>query len=141
MIKTRTEKINDVTYCAYCGKVLRDESNAMYHTWPEPPVVCQCEKAKEELRLYDEIKKLYNEPMHESLVDMKVSIYRDQLLKSPTPYGSFGNYNIHSNTDIKPLSKIIEVPDTGIRFGAFEDLSDIQNAIIKDGDVAVQFTK
>lgn len=29
MIKTRTEKINDVTYCTYCGKVLRDESNAI----------------------------------------------------------------------------------------------------------------
>lgn len=84
MIKTRTEKINDVTYCTYCGKVLRDESNAMCHTWPEPPVICQCEKAKEELRLYDEIKKLYNEPMHESLVEKKVEIYRNELLNIPT---------------------------------------------------------
>lgn len=56
----------------------------MCHTWPEPPVICQCEKAKEELRLYDEIKKLYNEPMHESLVEKKVEIYRNELLNIPT---------------------------------------------------------
>ena len=80
MIKTRTETINYVTYCAYCGKVLKDESNAAYHIWPEQPAVCGCEKAKEELRLYDEIMKLYNEPMHETIVEKKVEIYRNELL-------------------------------------------------------------
>ena len=108
MIKTRTEKINDVTYCAYCGAVLRDENNTMYHTYPEPPVICQCEKAKEELRLYDEIKKLYNEPMHESVVEKKVEIYRNNLLGKQTPYGTDGGYQptrVHYTKSINDISE------------------------------------
>ena len=46
---TRTEIINGYTYCAYCGKELK---NPHYGICPEPPTICTCETAKEELDLY-----------------------------------------------------------------------------------------
>lgn len=76
-MNTRTERMNNKAYCAYCGKELRDYN---YGICPEPPLICSCEKAKRELELYDELKKLYNMPLAESLIDMKVSEYRDRLL-------------------------------------------------------------
>ena len=91
-MNTRTERMNNKAYCAYCGKELRDYS---YGICPEPPLICNCEKAKRELELYDELKKLYNAPLAESLIDMKVVAYKNILLGINTPtYSSvvtFGN--------------------------------------------------
>ena len=54
-MNTRTENINGYIYCAYCGQKLKDPNFSMY---PDPPLMCNCEKAKEELKLYDELKAL-----------------------------------------------------------------------------------
>lgn len=76
-MNTRREVISGYTYCAYCGKELK---NPHYGMCPEPPTICNCEKAKEELDLYDRLKKLYNAPLAESLIDKKVQKYRNELL-------------------------------------------------------------
>ena len=76
-MNTRTEIISGYTYCAYCGKELK---NPYYGMYPEPPTICNCEKAKEELDLYDKLKDLYNAPLAESLIEKKVEKYRNQLL-------------------------------------------------------------
>ena len=76
-MNTRTEVISGYTYCAYCGKELK---NPHYGMCPEPPTICNCEKAKEELDLYDKLKDLYNAPLAESLIEKKVQKYRNQLL-------------------------------------------------------------
>lgn len=76
-MNTRTEVISGYTYCAYCGKELK---NSHYGIYPEPPTICNCEKAKEELALYDKLKNLYNAPLAESLIDKKVQKYRNELL-------------------------------------------------------------
>ena len=83
-MNTRTEKIGTVEYCAYCGKSLRnyDFGVAIY---PGEPMICNCEKAKEELALYDKLKKLYNQPLAESLIDKKVQKYRNELLGIKEP--------------------------------------------------------
>ena len=47
-MNTRTETINGCVYCAYCGKELM---NSNYRIQPEPPTICNCERAKEELDL------------------------------------------------------------------------------------------
>lgn len=78
-MNTRTEKINNTIYCAYCGKILKDEIYG-FSTYPEQPLICNCEKAKRELELCDELKKLYNTPLAESLIDAKVEAYRDALI-------------------------------------------------------------
>ena len=84
-MNTRTEVISGYTYCAYCGKELK---NHYYGIYPEPPTVCNCEKAKEELDLYKKLKDLYNAPLAEILIDKKVQKYRNELLgiKEPTYY-------------------------------------------------------
>lgn len=84
-MNTRTETINGYTYCSYCGRELK---NPHYCMRPEPPTICNCEKAKEELDLYDKLKKLYNAPLAESLIDKKVQKYRNELLgiKEPVSY-------------------------------------------------------
>lgn len=84
---TRTEIINRYTYCAYCGKELK---NPHYGICPEPPTICNCEKAKEELDLYKRLRELYNAPLAESLIDKKVQKYRNELLgiKEPVHYAS-----------------------------------------------------
>ena len=86
-MNTRTEDINGYTYCAYCGKELRNPHVGM---WPAPSMICNCEKAKEELDLYAKLKDLYNAPLAESLIDKKVQKYRNQLLgiNEPTYYYS-----------------------------------------------------
>lgn len=86
-MNTRTEVISGYTYCAYCGKELK---NPHYGMCPEPPTICNCEKAKEELDLYDKLRKLYNAPLAESLIDKKVQKYRNELLgiKEPVYYTS-----------------------------------------------------
>ena len=81
-MNTRIERMNNKAYCAYCGKELRDYS---YGICPEPPLVCNCEKAKREFELYEEIMSLYNTPLAKSLVEMKVSDYRNKLLGITTP--------------------------------------------------------
>lgn len=83
-MNTRTERIGAVVYCAYCGKFLRDY-DCGYAFHPEPPLVCNCEKAKEELGLYDKLKKLYNVPLAESLIDIKVQKYKNELLGIKEP--------------------------------------------------------
>ena len=77
MKTTRTETIDGHVYCAYCGKELK---NPHYGICPEPPTICNCEKAKEELDLYDKVRELYNYPLAESLIDIKVTEYRNSLL-------------------------------------------------------------
>ena len=86
-MNTRTEVISGYTYCAYCGRELK---NPHYGMCPEPPTICNCEKAKEELDLYDRLKKLYNAPLAESLIEKKVQKYRNELLgiKEPITYYS-----------------------------------------------------
>lgn len=76
-MNTRTEDINGYVYCAYCGKLLRD---ANYGIYPEPPLICDCEKAKEELELYDKLKNLYKYPLADSLIEIKVADYKNKLL-------------------------------------------------------------
>lgn len=90
-MNTRTEKMNNKAYCAYCGKELRDYNHGIY---PEPPLVCNCEKAKRELELYSELKSLYNAPLAESLIDIKVNEYRSKLLGTYIPsttYATIGS--------------------------------------------------
>lgn len=86
-INTRTETINGYTYCAYCGKELK---NPNYGTCPEPLTICNCEKAKQELELYDKLKELYNAPLADSLIEMKVDQYRNMLLGKHQPTTSLG---------------------------------------------------
>lgn len=76
-MNSRTEDINGYVYCAYCGKLLRDSNCGIY---PEPPLICDCEKAKEELELYDKLKNLYKHPLADSLIEIKVADYRNKLL-------------------------------------------------------------
>ena len=76
-MNTRTEDINGYVYCAYCGKLLRDPNYGIY---PEPPLICDCEKAKEELEIYDKLKNLYNHPLADNLIEKKVNNYRNELL-------------------------------------------------------------
>ena len=82
-MNTRTERINNKVYCAYCGKELKDY-DCGWGVSPEPPLICDCEKAKRELELYREIKELYNAPLSETLIDIKVSEYRNKLLGIPS---------------------------------------------------------
>lgn len=77
MNTTRTENINGNVYCAYCGQLLKDSNFSVYH---ERPMFCNCEKALEELKLYDKLKELYNSPLADSLIELKVNDYRNQLL-------------------------------------------------------------
>lgn len=98
-MNTRTEVISGYTYCAYCGKELK---NPHYGICPEPPTICSCEKAKEELDLYDKLRKLYNAPLAESLVDKKVQKYRNELLgiKEPVYYADgLASLNVTSILD------------------------------------------
>lgn len=78
-MNTRTEKIDNTIYCAYCGKILKDEIYG-FSTYPEQPLICNCKKAKIELELCDELKKLYNAPLADSLIDVKVGAYRNALV-------------------------------------------------------------
>ena len=77
-MNTRTENINGDVYCAYCGKLLKEYSN--FGICPEPPLICNCKKAKEELKLYDKLKDLYNYPLADNLIKIKVENYRNELL-------------------------------------------------------------
>lgn len=96
-MNTRTEVISGYTYCAYCGKELK---NPHYSMTPEPPTICNCEKAKEELDLYKKLRELYNTPLAEILIDKKVQKYRNELLgiKEPLYVGDFGSIVINGNT-------------------------------------------
>lgn len=103
-MNTRIEKIGYVSYCAYCGKQLRDD-NCGYAMYPEQPMICNCEKAKEELALYDSLKKLYNAPIAESLIDKKVQKYRNELLGIKEP--SYGTINLASATCVGKLDNTV----------------------------------
>lgn len=89
-MNTRTEVISGYTYCAYCGKELK---NPHYGMCPEPPTICNCEKAKEELNLYKKLRDLYNAPLAEILIDKKVQKYRNELLgiREPVHYGNLAS--------------------------------------------------
>ena len=78
-MNTRTERIGNIEYCAYCGKALRDYGCG-YVLYPEEALICNCEKAKEEMDLCKRLKDLYNFPLAESLIDKKVQKYRNELL-------------------------------------------------------------
>lgn len=106
-MNTRTEVISGYTYCAYCGKELK---NSHYGCYPEPPTICNCDKAKEELDLYDKLRDLYNVPLAESLIDKKVQKYRNQLLgiKEPTYLNSISSVTcldatINSKCTLDPI--------------------------------------
>ena len=106
-MNTRTEIISGYTYCAYCGKELK---NPHYGMCPEPPTICNCEKAKEELDLYKRLKDLYNAPLAESLIDKKVQKYRNELLgiREPVHYK-----NLASVTCVDGLTAAINAGVTG----------------------------
>ena len=76
-MNTRTETIDGTTYCAYCGKELQ---HSHFHITPSPTLVCNCMFAKEEQDLCDRIKQLYSMPLAESLIELKVEKYRNELL-------------------------------------------------------------
>lgn len=78
-MNTRSESIDYVTYCAYCGKILEDNRYGTCCS-ANMPVICDCKKAKEELAAYDKIKELYNEPLANDVIEAKVNAYRDKLL-------------------------------------------------------------
>lgn len=67
-MNTRTENLNGYVYCAYCGCELQNPGCGIF---PTQTLICSCEKAKEELALYNKLKELYNSPLHDSLVDKK----------------------------------------------------------------------
>lgn len=81
-MNTRTESLNGYVYCAYCGRELQNPGHGLF---PTPELVCNCEKAKEELTLYNKLKELYNAPLHDSLIEKKVTIYRNKLLGISEP--------------------------------------------------------
>lgn len=81
-MNTRIEQMNNKVYCAYCGKELQDKRFSLY---PNQPLICTCEKATRELELYDELKDLYNVPLANSIIDMKVEAYRNKLLGKQVP--------------------------------------------------------
>ena len=95
-MNTRTERIGTIEYCAYCGKSLRNY-DCGFAIYPGEPMICNCEKAKEELDLYKRLKDLYNVPLAESLIDKKVQKYRNDLLgiKEPTYIDSITAVNIN----------------------------------------------
>jgi len=98
-MNTRTENIKGYTYCAYCGRELK---SPQYNTWPERELICDCEKATEELELYNKLKALYNHPLANNLIEKKVDLYRDRLL-GKTTYEISGVSNIlGSGTYAKP---------------------------------------
>ena len=98
-MNTRIEVINGYTYCAYCGRELK---NPHYGICPEPPMICNCELAKEELNLYTKLKELYNSPLAESLIEKKVQKYRNELLGIKEPL--YINNNITSLNYVDTLS-------------------------------------
>lgn len=76
-MNTRVEVIFGNTYCAYCGKILKDKNDPPM--WPDRELCCDCEKANEELELYHKLKSLYNMPLPDNLIDLKVEAYRAKL--------------------------------------------------------------
>ena len=86
-IETRVERLESCVYCAYCGKEL---SNSVYRLDPPRQLVCNCDKAKEELSLYERLRQLYSEPLADNLIEMKVNAYRYKL-----QHGS-DHVNMHS---------------------------------------------
>lgn len=92
-MNTKIERIDNVIYCAYCGKELKNY-NASYSVFPEPELVCNCKMSKEELKLYEKLKELYNAPLAENLIDIKVENYKSELMGIRKPnktYATFGN--------------------------------------------------
>ena len=108
-MNTRTEVINGYTYCAYCGKELK---NPYLGTALEPSTICDCEKAKEELDLYKKLRDLYNAPLAESLIDKKVQKYRNELLGIKEPVYACA-------TNIAPLTShnVLTIDDTLSQIG------------------------
>ena len=48
-------------------------------------MICNCEKAQEESELYKKLKDLYNYPLADNLIEMKVNNYRNKLLGIKAP--------------------------------------------------------
>lgn len=99
-MNTRVETIESNVYCAYCGKKLKD---AHYLVSPEPPLICLCEKAQQELKLYEQLKEMYNLPLADSIIDMKVEIYKSKL-KGEYKEPSVGYGTIVGGTISAPVS-------------------------------------
>ena len=105
-MNTRAEEINGTIYCAYCGKVLRKNNyhngltgwsccDSAYHP---TYLTCDCEKAKEELDLYKQLKNLYSLTLSENLIDIKVELYKNKLLgiKEPIDITAYSAVKINS---------------------------------------------
>ena len=75
--ETKHIKINENTYCSYCGKVLRDGS-FLSSRWAS--VICECEKAKKERSLKFELDSLLRTPLAENLVELELERYKNELL-------------------------------------------------------------
>lgn len=74
--------------------------------YPDPPLMCNCEKAKEELKLYDELKALYNQPLADSLIEKKVDNYRNVLKGnsvSPVSQGYVGSLTSGFSGNVTPV--------------------------------------
>ena len=77
---TRIEIIDNHIYCAYCGKLLNMPEGMVLYYPSATDYTCDCEKAKEELELCKKIKELYNLPLAENIINIKVEKYKNQLL-------------------------------------------------------------
>lgn len=105
-MNTKLESISGNVYCAYCGNILKDRNSQVY---PEPQLICTCEKAKEEMELYDKLRDLYNLPLADNLIELKVKIYRNKLkgIEEPTVnYGIIGSFNGQAT----PVQNSIYIP-------------------------------
>ena len=97
-MNTRTENIDGCVYCAYCGKELRNYHNIICTT-VSSSLVCNCEKAKEELGLYKQLENLYKYPLADSIIEIKVNKYRDELkgiTKLTKTYTTIGGTYTHA---------------------------------------------
>ena len=85
-MNTRIEIIKQDKYCAYCGKLLQKHDDITVwcsttsRNYCGSELQCDCEKAKLEISLSEQLKKLYNSPISDNLIEMKVEEYRNKLL-------------------------------------------------------------
>lgn len=94
---TRVIDINGDIYCAYCAKLLKSRN---YHMVPEPRCICNCEKAREELQIYESLSKLYSLPIADELIEMKVNNYKSDLISGRESPSSCPIYSSYLNNSL-----------------------------------------
>ena len=102
MTYTRYEIIRGHRYCAYCGKKFEEQDvcltsyPAQHETWITP---CTCKGATEERELYKKLQELYNRPVSEKIIELKVNAYRDMLVlnNSHSRYNGMRDAGIYSD--------------------------------------------